>query len=435
MPFLDGTNEEHVLQELWRFIHANGSRSSEDLDRSFSETICSLTEKSRILQLKGEASPSLNGARDYLIPDLSCYECPHGRLERPLGVTVTLTNRCDVNCRYCYAERAHQTDLDLPGLRDIFDELAANEIFVVDIAGGDPFARADIIEILAEMAKRQFVFFVSTKHSLSQEQAMTLAELGIGRRNVPAYLIRPLQFSVDTADADAAAWLTRRRGYLARIVGNVKRAVRAGLSPRVKAVLTSRNYNACDGLVELFSDLGVTEFQFVQYARSYYWHDESLFLTAEQKSHIREAAARLREKYPEIAMTFQEDLTTGGPRNATWERWYQRSVCSGGRIHMGIKPNGDVTLCDQIPQAPPFVVANVLTHGVIGAWNAPELRLFNHPSRERFQGSVCVTCTEFDACHDDRRGYCYRDALFAYGTIYEAPPDCPKQTKQGLRQI
>ena len=102
---------------------------------------------------------------------------------------------------------------------------------------------------------------------------------------------------------------------------------------------------------------------------------------------------------------------------------------------MLIKANGDVTLCEQVPHGPPFVVGNVSRQGVLGVWNSAELAAFLHPPQELFRGSVCFDCEAFPSCHDDRLGYCYRDTLFSYGTIYNAPPDCPRQTAVGLRQI
>jgi hypothetical protein len=54
-----------------------------------------------------------------------------------------------------------------------------------------------------------------------------------------------------------------------------------------------------------------------------------------------------------------------------------------------------------------------------------------YPEREKFAGTVCFDCPEFDECHTEKgqKGYCYFDALFHYKSIYDAPPDCPRQNK------
>lgn len=436
-PFLDGTLTKNALETIWREIHSdlNNQIAQIQLRSRLANVLRRLTDCG-ILAYDGPISPSLDSeSLQSLIPCLATYDLPRGRLDRPLGVNIALTNRCVTNCRYCYAERNRCREMSLSELRTVFDELFANDIYLVDITGGDLFARGDALDVLDEMVKRQFVFFISTKSFISQEVAERLSSMGIGKPALPPHLIRPLQFSVDSADHTIAAHLVRRPNYLEKIVESVRNVIRAGCSPRVKAVLTSRNANAAEGVVDLFSHLGVCDFQFVQYGRSFFRHDDSLFLTLEQKQLLLATTNKLKSRFPHIDLSIQEDTSLGGVRCATWDQWRQRAVCSGGRTNMVVKPNGDVTLCDQMPHQREYVMGNVLTDGVLNVWNSPLIRSFNNPSRASFLGAACFSCSEFDACHDDRQGYCYRDALFAYGTIYEAPPDCPEQKRIGLRQI
>ena len=414
---------------MWRSFFTSGESSRETFDR-----IIANLAANGILEWEGPASPSF-ARRDRLVPDFRGYDSSPGRLARPVAVGVTLTNRCDVSCRYCYAGKEPSPEMDLHQLRTVFDELAENEIFGVDIYGGDLFARPDILSILTQMVERDFVFSCSTKYRLSEPMAARLAELGVGRKGVPPHRLRPLQISIDSADPDMASRLAGRSGYLERTIESVKNVTAFGLAPRIKAVLTALNADAAEDLVALFTDLGVTEFQFVQYGRSFYRPDESLFLSLDRKLALRSAAERLRMRYPGHSIAIQQELSMGGARTGSWERWRKRSICSGGRLTMLIKANGDVTLCEQVPHGPPFVVGNVLRQGVLGVWNSAELAAFLHPPRELFHGSICFDCEVFPACHDERLGYCYRDTLFSYGAIYDAPPDCPRQTAVGLRQV
>jgi radical SAM protein with 4Fe4S-binding SPASM domain len=436
-PFLDGTLTKNELETVWFQIHSHLNTKGEEkkLRQRLTNVLSRLTD-SGILTQNGSVSPSLGGeSHQSLIPCLSNYDLPRGRLDRPLGVNIALTNRCVTDCRYCYAERNKCRELSISQLCTIFDELVANEIYIVDITGGDLFARADVLDVLAEMVKRQFVFFVSTKSYISPEVSERLSCMGIGKPELDQHHIRPLQFSVDSADHTTASYLVRRPNYLESTVKSIKNVIRAGCSPRVKSVLTSRNANGVEDVVELFANLGVCDFQFVQYGRSYFRHDDSLFLTFEQKKGLLETTNTLKVRFPHITISVQEDTSFGGVRRSTWDQWRQRAVCSGGRTNMVVKPNGDVTLCDQMPHRREYVMGNVLTQGVLNVWNSPLVHSFNNPSKNSFAGTACFSCSEFDACHDDSQGYCYRDALFAYGTIYEAPPDCPEQKRIGLRQI
>jgi radical SAM protein with 4Fe4S-binding SPASM domain len=345
---------------------------------------------------------------------------------------IAFTNRCSCNCRYCYAQKKRCEEADISQWREVFDECADNETYLVDIAGGDIFSRDDSLDILHEMVSRDFTFFVSTKSYLSSNVAEQLAEMGIGIDRAP-HINRKVQVSVDSADDSIASYLVQKPGYLKIATQTTENLIAAGIYPRIKSVLTSHNADAPAGIVRHFTQLGVDDFDFVLYSRSYYRHDDSLFLSRGQKMVLHEMATALNSEFPSIHMTIQDETTSGKPLNMTCEQWEERAVCSGGRSNMLIQPNGDVTLCDQTPHEPRFVVGNVFSQGIMEVWKSQTLEQFLYPDREKFAESVCYDCPEFDRCMQ-YKGYCYRDALFYYGSIYDAPPECPWQEKKAPRK-
>ncbi len=431
VPFLSGAFTTEQVFDAW----SNAVRGSGVLDGPlttiFERTLGSLEGGAGLILAEGAASPSFGDDDERYFPDFRAYRRAALRLQRPLAVNVAMTHRCACDCVYCYAERKRTPEVGLDRLRSLFDELAANEIFLVDIAGGDLFVRDDALSILEEMVKRDFVFFLSTKSHISRDAAQRLRELGIGTCDAPGHLQRVIQVSIDTVDPAVAASLTGNPRFSERTSETVVNLVSVGLAPRIKCVLTGLNHGAPEALVDRFVRLGVRAFQFVQYGRTYYRHREELFLRQEQKLELRDAIRRLRESHPEVKIDY-EDRVDGVPSRKPPRDWQERALCSGGRISMLIQPNGDVTLCDQIPHAEPFVVGNAFSDGVMGVWRSERLEAFLYPDRQRFAGAVCAACPDFDACHREQ-GYCYRDALFHYGSAYEAPPDCPRQTKPPLR--
>lgn len=431
IPLFDGTNTFDDIKNMCLKIYnpPEGFQAQflEQLDQIFN----GLMSIEGFLALDGETSPSLYGSLEQLLPDFVNYKFPAARLERPLSVMIAFTNRCVCNCRYCYAERHSCKEADVDQWIPVFDELAENEIFLVDIAGGDILAREDAFDILGEMVSRDFTFFLSTKCFVSRNEAERLAEMGIGQLDIPTYLRRRVQVSIDSADDDVASFLVRHPQYFQKAAQTTKNLLRAGISPRVKCVLTSFNADAPKKLVDCFADLGVTTFDFVYYTKSYYRHEDALFLSTEQKLRLHEVSEHLKLEYPTLDITFQDETTTNKPLDMTCEQWYSRAVCSGGRSNMIIQPNGDVTLCDQVPHRDPFIVGNVFDQGVLAVWKSQDLLNFLYPEREKFAGTVCFDCSEFDDCigRSGQRGYCYRDALFYYRSIYDAPPECPWQDK------
>lgn len=432
IPLLDGTN---TIASIWnafcRMYDILPSDTSKWLP-CFEGVFDSLFTLEGLISFNGSVSPSLSCRKADLIPDFRDYQFPVRRLSRPLSLALTFTNRCSCACLYCYAERKNCREVDLDLWINLFNEIAANGIVMVDISGGDLFSRQDAFQILEQMVARDFIFFISTKSFLSKYDADRLFEMGIGLRDVPDWTARPLQISIDSADPEIMSELVRSPGYLGRAEETVDNLFNAGIAPRVKAVLTSLNADAMEGIVRRFYERGVTEFNFAQYTRSLYRHDDRLFLTMDDKLSIRETAGRLMQEIADIDLQFQDD--TFQDRNMPAEEWNGRASCSGGRTSMHVQPDGDVILCEQIPHKREFVVGNVFQDGILGVWNSRELNSFIYPEREKFKGTVCFDCPEFYDCHI-QKGHCFRNAYYAYGTIYDARPECPRQMKPCPRMI
>lgn len=247
-------------------------------------------------------------------------------------------------------------------------------------------------------------------------------------------MIRPVQISVDSTDDAIASRLVKQQEHFKKASGSVQNLIGAGIIPRIKCVLTGQNADATEGLVRYFSKMGVREFHFAQYSRSRFRHEDALFLSYEQKVRLKETADSLHHEFPELDITIQQVTSMEGARNMSWDEWNGRARCSGGRSHLYIQPNGEVTLCEQVPHSSQFVIGNVFKEGVMGVWNGKQLTDFIYPNRSKFTGTVCFACHDFDKCHQEK-GYCFRDAISSYGTIYEAQPECPLQQKTPIREI
>ena len=431
LPFFSGERSYAEIQAIWlRLIKpAQKAESLRDLD----EVVRNLTAPDEIIGLTGPPSESFRDPGKIPLPDFSKYRWPVERTSVPVSVLVALTNRCCANCRYCYAERGACPELSRAEWMGIFDQLAAHSIRIVDLAGADPFMRTDVFDLLRAMAERSFTFMVSTKSHISPAWARRLAELGIGR-NQPGAPYRAMQVSVDSANNRLAAWLTGVPDYLDRARSTTANLIAAGISPRIKCVLTPYNCDEPEQIVALFQSLGVRRFQFVQYGRSIYRHSDDLFLTREQKLHLSETLPIPAAQHRDIEIVFQDETSETKTGEQLAAAWQQRAVCTGGRSALFIQPNGDVTLCEQLPHAPGNVVGNLLKQSLVEIWNGAALEAFIHPERSKFAGAVCFSCQEFDTCHFGS-GYCYRDSLSAFGSLYDAPPGCPLQKKQPLRLI
>ena len=369
----------------------------------------------------------------YFVP-LENYQVPlNSRLALPTHMFLTTTNRCQTNCVYCYADlssRNKRNLLDFNQWRTIVDYCLDHSILNIDIGGGDPICDKVSVEILLYLLRRGIPQFISTKARFTDSLMRELVEAGLLEefRRVSS----TVQLSIDSTDEKIADFLTGCKNYLQRADNNVKLCLEHGVQPKIKCVLTKWNHQEIVPIVEKYKSMGAEEFQFVYYGKSYYRQRDDLFLDEQDKEAIHAINKAVRSgKYRGLDITIQDELL-GAVEEPSVETWAQRARCTGGYSSMTILPDGKVILCEQLPQQDGFIVGNIRETSVKAIWTSRQLSDWLFPPQERFLNTACYNCPEFDACHY-HAGFCYRDALFAYDTLFEAPPSCPYQTRIGSR--
>lgn len=208
-----------------------------------------------------------------------------------------------------------------------------------------------------------------------------------------------------------------------------------GIMPKIKAVITGFNYNQPKRVVEVFYPRGARVFHFIRYRRSLHRHIDPLFVGPEHAAVLRRQFDEIREQYPDVDLVENLTLTHNEAplsEDAAWARWRERIGCGGGWSALGIEPDGRAFLCEQMKMDEPFFVGDARHQSISEIWSGEKMQRFIYPERMQFAGTTCETCPEFAECMW-RKGRCYRDAYFAYGSIYEPPPMCPKNTRPGLR--
>lgn len=242
-----------------------------------------------------------------------------------------------------------------------------------------------------------------------------------------------MQLSIDSVRPKIAEYMTGVHGFLKRVTRSAQICNQYGLNPRVKCVLTSINYKEMKNIIEYFLPYGVKKFQFVLYGLSYYKPRPDLLLNREQKKWIKDFYMdRILPFYKGFQILMQEDEFGDYSPEKKKELWSMRARCTGGYSAITILPTGKAVICEQMPQTTEFIVGDYKNGGLMGLWNDPKLKKFLFPSKEQFIDSACGECEDFDACVNNA-GFCFRDALFAYDTVFQAPPRCPNQKKSGRR--
>ncbi|SEK57237.1 cyclic pyranopterin monophosphate synthase subunit MoaA [Sphingomonas palmae] len=154
-----------------------------------------------------------------------------GRTIRYLRVSVT--DRCDLRCRYCMAEnmtflpRAQIATLD--ELAVITERFIARGVDKVRLSGGEPLVRRDVIDLVQRLGRHVGEglkeLTMTTNGTRLAQYADLLAGAGMRRINV----------SMDTRDPDKFRFITRH-GDVAQVLDGIEAATAAGLRVKINMV-------------------------------------------------------------------------------------------------------------------------------------------------------------------------------------------------------
>jgi len=373
---------------------------------------------------------------DYFI-DIEKYNIPqNNRLRIPTKIGLFVSPKCMADCIYCYADRRidhNKKELSYQEWVKIIDMCIDEKIYNLDILGGDPLADVKSFKVVLYLLSKGIETFLSTKCEVTEGILSFLVDHGFSEKTVNGH--HTLQISIDSVNPSKADLLSGAHNFLKRCERSVANCIHFGISPKLKTVLTSLNYNEIEDIIKYFAKQGVKDFHFVQYGISHFKYREDLYLNNDQKYKIHDISQRINAHFTDMAIVIQDELPQEDI-NLTDKKqaWSKRARCTGGYSSMVITPVGDVIPCEQMPQEPPYILSNVKNKSIKTIWDNPKFNTFLFPDRSKFKGTVCEQCDDFDKCHLEA-GFCYRDSFLAYETVFEAPPNCPKQIRQGRRLI
>ena len=122
-------------------------------------------------------------------------------------VRISVTDRCNLRCRYCMPEQGvrkmcHEDILRFDEILRIVRALAALGVRKVRLTGGEPLVRKGILDLIREIRRVQGIEVISltTNGVLLPEMAEDLRAAGLDFVNV----------SLDSLDEETFSFLTRR---------------------------------------------------------------------------------------------------------------------------------------------------------------------------------------------------------------------------------
>jgi mycofactocin radical SAM maturase len=335
------------------------------------------------------------------VPETSLRDRFERGLAAPICLTWELTYACNLACTHCLSSSGRRDPRELPTCeaKGLIDEIAAMQIFYVNIGGGEPMVRRDFFE-LVEHAVAQHVGVKFSTNGTRIDRAAAERLAGID------YL--DIQVSIDGADAATSDGIRGRGSYAAarRAMDNLRNANFGQF--KISVVITRDSVEQLDAFEALARDYGA-ELRLTRLRPSGrgadVWND--LHPTLDQgRALYRWLLAR-----PNVLTgdSFFHLSALGNPLEGL-------NLCGAGRVVCLIDPVGDVYACPFVIHDE-FLAGNVREKGFAAVWSDSELF---RSLREPASPGACASCGSYDAC----RGGCMAAKFFTGLEMTDPDPEC-----------
>jgi len=214
-------------------------------------------------------------------------------IRSPRDVDIEITSRCNLRCRYCYYfdnPAINYQDLPTEEWLQFFNELGRMAVMNVCLAGGEPFIRSDLPELLEDIAHNKMRFQILSNGTLINDQ---IAEV-IYRTHRCNFI----QVSIDGSSPEVHN-TCRGQGSFEEAVKGIKILQHYEIPVAVRVTLHHQNIKDLDKIANfLINDLGLSGFSTnsAGYLGSCRCNTEVL-LTREDREMAMKTLLRLCEEY------------------------------------------------------------------------------------------------------------------------------------------
>ena len=322
-------------------------------------------------------------------------------LAAPICLTWELTYACNLACVHCLSSsgRRDPRELTTNEAKSLIDEIAAMQIFYINIGGGEPMVRRDFFEIVEHAVARGVgVKFSTNGTRIDEKAARRLAQID--------YL--DIQISIDGADA-ATSDRVRGDGSFDAAIRAMEHLRNANFGPfKISVVMTRQSVEQLDRFEQLALQYGA-ELRLTRLRPSGRGVDvwEELHPTLEQNRRLY----RWLLERPNVLTgdSFFHLSALGDPLEGV-------NLCGAGRVVCLIDPVGDVYACPFVIHEE-FLAGNVRPAGFASVWRESELF---ESLRAPGSAGACSSCGSFDAC----RGGCMAAKFFTGLEMTDPDPEC-----------
>ena len=268
-------------------------------------------------------------------------------LGSPMHINWNFTYKCNFNCIHCYSRtRTSISELPLQDKLKIAENIIRNDVFNVNLGGGEPLLSEDCLPIIEKMSAQDVRVNLSTNGwKTSTEKVRELKTAGLGGVAV----------SIDHIDETVHDSGRNMPGSLREVYKSVEKYVDAGIDVVISTTITSRNFDCLEDILDKAVSIGAKGIDLKRLKTMGNAFDRpDLLLNEQQTSLLYENVVKWRKSYP-LSINF----VYGANRIPNVD-----AGCPCGKTSLAIMCNGDISPCVYNVQ----VIGNAITDDLHEIW-------------------------------------------------------------------
>jgi radical SAM protein with 4Fe4S-binding SPASM domain len=322
--------------------------------------------------------------------------------EHPLEIiSWEATRACNLNCVHCGSpletwvrQNELTTDEVIGAFSQIAEDFDLSRFHHINITGGEPFVRKDLIEILQQISQ-----VPQYRNIAIQTNGIYIAENPQVLQELRQFGVTGLGVSIDGL-RDTHDLFRRRKGCFDKSIEAAKKGVKAGLVVTVSTVAHAQNIDEIPQLYEEVRKFHPRYFRVMTIdpiGRAGLNND--YLLSPEQTKQVIDF---LRQKHEENFESYADPKTTivelgcGGWLSTELEGRVRPYIfhCIAGINNLGILYDGKLASCSNVSRE--FIEGDLRTERIRDVW---ERKYQRFRDREWLKKGDCKECGEWDYCH------------------------------------
>lgn len=319
----------------------------------------------------------------------------HKHLSAPMQVSLYLTNKCQLNCKFCYFKEKMRNynpknNLNLNEWKKIIDEIKEIGVPYISLLGGEPTLYEEILELLNYINDKKIKTTITTNGINWTEDLIKCV--------CQSEYITP-SISLQSLNEKTNRMLMGCSPKPA--IDLISKFIKNGKTPRINTVITIQNENEIFELIKYCYINGIYDF-FTNIYMDKFDDDKVLSKSFAQYRKFKEKIMECIEKNNMQGMNFQLQgcLMYSAYNELDFridnEYEYIKYGCEAGNTKIEIMPNGDIYPCAAFSKSD-FEYCNTRNQSIKYIWdNAKYINLLRKYKNKDYK---CVSCKFYKLCN------------------------------------